>query len=96
MSDHLPLLAMLKQTKLLNKEPLAFQSRCLNDDKLRVANNHLMRKDWIGLLNGTTCNDKFNQFTDVVNQVLDEIGPVKTMRMEIHRTMDDNRARRGI
>ena len=40
-----------------------------------------MRKDWIGLLNGTTCNDKFNQFTDVVNQVLDDIGPIKTMRI---------------
>ena len=81
MSDHLPLLAMLKQTKLLNKEPLTFQSRCLNSDKLQVANHHLIRKDWIGLLNGTTCNDKFNQFTDLVNQVLDDIGPIKTMRI---------------
>ena len=43
MSDHLPYVAMLKQTKLLNKEPLTFQSRCLNDDKLQVANHRLMR-----------------------------------------------------
>ena len=29
-SDHLPSLAMLKQTKLLSKKPLTFRSRCLN------------------------------------------------------------------
>ena len=66
MSDHLALLVMLKQTKLLNKEPLTFQSRCLNGNKLKEENHHLMQKDWIGLLNGTTCNDKFNQFTEIV------------------------------
>ena len=31
LSDHLPVLTMLKQTKLLSKEPLTFTSRCLND-----------------------------------------------------------------
>ena len=81
MSDHLPLLAMLKQTKLLNKEPLTFQSRCLNETKLKEVNHHLMQKDWIGMLNGTTCNDKFNKFTEIVNETLDEIGPIKTVRI---------------
>ena len=50
-SDHLPTIVMLKQTRLLNKEPLTFKSRCLNDDKLKSANRKLMGKDWIGLLN---------------------------------------------
>ena len=40
-SDHLPLLAMLKQTQLLNTEPLEFESRCLNDKKLKHVNNIL-------------------------------------------------------
>ena len=44
MSDHLPLVALLKQTKVLNKEPLTSNSQCLNDDKLRKANHKLMRK----------------------------------------------------
>ena len=37
--DHLPTLAMLKQTKLLNKEPLTFSSRNLNEHKLKEINH---------------------------------------------------------
>ena len=33
-SDHLPLLCLAKQTKLLDKSPLEFESRSLNDNKL--------------------------------------------------------------
>ena len=75
-SDHLPLLAMLKQTHLLNTEPLEFNSRCLNDTKLKKVNSTLMNVDWIGLLTGTTSNQKFNQFSDKVESVLDEVAPV--------------------
>ena len=32
--DHLPLLCLVKQTKLLDKSPLEFESRSLNDNKL--------------------------------------------------------------
>ena len=32
-SDHLPSLVLLKQTKLLNKEPLEFESRTLNKNR---------------------------------------------------------------
>ena len=63
-SDHLPLLTMLKQTRLLNSEPLEFNSRCLNDKKLKHVNNILMNVDWIRLLTGTTSNQKFNQFSE--------------------------------
>ena len=80
-SDHLPSLVMLKQTKLLNKEPLTFKSRCLDDDKLKAVNHKLMGKDWIGLLTGTTCNEKFNQFSDTVNAVLDKAVPMKTVKI---------------
>ena len=81
MSDDLPLLTMLKQTKLLNQEPLTFQSRCLNETKLKEVKHRLMQKDWMGLLKGITCNDKFNQFTEIVNKTLDKIGPVKTVQI---------------
>ena len=32
--DHLPLLCLVKQTKLLDKSPLEFESRSLNENKL--------------------------------------------------------------
>ena len=81
MSDHLPLIAMLKQTKFLNKEPLTYESQCLNDSKLKEVNHCLMSIDWIGVLNGTTSNEKFNQFCDTVNRVLDQIAPKRTVKI---------------
>ena len=42
MSDHLPLVTMLKQTKVLNKEPIIFLSCCLNEDKLKKVSHLLM------------------------------------------------------
>ena len=80
-SDHLPLLAMLKQTRLLNTELLEFESRCLNDKKLKHVNNILMNVDWIGLLTGTTSNQNFNQFSDKVESVLDQVAPIKKVKI---------------
>ena len=80
-SDHLPILAMLKQTKLLNKDPLSFKSRCLNETKLKVVNHHLMEKDWISLLTGTTSSIKFDQFSNTENAVLDDIAPEKMVKI---------------
>ena len=76
-SDHLPTLVLLKQTKLLKQEPLICESRCLNDAKLKVVIHQLMRKDWIGLLAGSTCDKKFDQFSNILNKVLDEVAPIK-------------------
>ena len=80
-SDHLSLLAMLKQTRLLNTEPLEFESRCLDDKKLKCVNNILMNVDWIGLLTGTTSNQKFNQFSDKVESVLDQVASIKKVKI---------------
>ena len=85
MSDHLPILAMLKQTKLCNSEPITFNSRCLNDTKLKQVNTELMNVDWISLLNGMTSDEKFNQFSNKVDQILDEIAPVKEVRISAKR-----------
>ena len=93
MSDHLPLLVMLK---LLNKEPLTFQSRSLNETKLKEVDHHLMQKYWIGLLNGTTCNNKFNQFTEIVYETLDDIGPVKTMQISVEQRYVEPWMTRGL
>ena len=72
---------MLKQTQLLNTEPLEFNSRCLKDKKLKHVNSILMNVDWIGLLTGTTSNQKFNQFSDKVDSVLDLVAPVRKVKI---------------
>ena len=85
MSDHLPILTMLKQTKLHDPEPITFNSRCLDEQKLKQVNADLMTVDWIGILNGTTCDEKFNQFSEKVDQILDKIAPVKEVRISAQR-----------
>ena len=85
MSDHLPILTMLKQTKLRDSEPITFNSRCLDDKKLKQVNADLMKVDWIGILNGTMCDEKFNQFSEKIDQILDKIALVKEVRISAKR-----------
>ena len=40
-----------------------------------------MHVDWIGLLIGTTSNQKFNQFSDKVDSVLDQVAPIKKVKI---------------
>ena len=48
-----------------------------------------MRKDWIGLLTGTTCDEKFNQFSSIINTTLDEIAPSRTVKISAkHRYVE--------
>ena len=96
LSDHLPILAMLRQTKLINKEPLTFKSRCLNPEKLKRVNHLLMQKDWVGLLTGTTSSAKFDQLTNVIDCTLDEVSPVKTMRISAKRRFVEPWMTRGL
>ena len=50
-SDHMPLLCLVKQTKILDKEPLFFQSRAMTSSKLLDIKNKLLHVDWIAHLN---------------------------------------------
>ena len=85
MSDHLPILTLLKQTKLRDSDPITFNSRCLDEKKLKQVNADLMTVDWIGVLNGTTCDEKFNQFSEKVDKILDKTAPVKEVKISAKR-----------
>ena len=95
-SDHLLTIAMLKQMRLMNKEPIEFKSRCLNEIKLRQVNHELMRVDWIGVLTGMTSDEKFNQFSNRIEHVLDEITPVKHVRISAKRKFVEPWMTRGL
>ena len=40
-----------------------------------------MGLDWIGILTGMTSDIKFNQFSEKLNEVLDKVAPVKTVKI---------------
>ena len=55
MSDHLPSLILLKQTKIRDKIPITFESHQLNDDKIALIKEKLFEVDWNGELNSNDC-----------------------------------------
>ena len=84
-SDHLPLLCLVKQTKILDKSPLEFQSRALTDDKLHAIKNKLYKVDWIGQLSSDGCDNNFNIYSNILNEVMDEVTPLKTVWISAKR-----------
>ena len=77
-SDHLPSLLLLKQTKVKDKTPIELKSRNLNDKIMKI-NNELRSIDWNGLLNSNDCNTNFNTFCNEIKTSMDKVAPVKTI-----------------
>ena len=46
MTDHLPSLALLKQTNLLDNKPIEFESWNLTASKVKMINQELLKVDW--------------------------------------------------
>ena len=83
-SDHLPLITMMQQTRLADKSPLKYESRCLTEDKLNKVRNSLFQKDWIGLLNGTT-NENFDTFSQIISDELEKAAPKHVINISAKR-----------
>ena len=81
MSDHLPAVALLKQTKFTDKNPIEFLSRKLNDEKIKKINAKLHDIDWNGNLNSEDCNINFNKPFDLLHHVMDEVSPIVQIRI---------------
>ena len=81
MSDHLPAVALLKQTKYTDKSPIEFQRRKLNEEKISKINQKLHNVDWNGNLNSTDCNENFNKFCNLLQTNMDEVSPLVHIRI---------------
>ena len=79
MLDHMPILIMLKQTKVTDKTNLEFKGRNLNDAKMGIIREKLFAIDWIGELNHKTSSENFNKFCSIANTIMDEVSPEKTI-----------------
>ena len=75
MSDHMPLLTLLKQTKVMDKTNLEFKSRNLNDTKIGVIRDELFAVDWIGELNNKSSSENFTKFCSIVKGIMDKVSP---------------------
>ena len=84
-SDHLPSLLLLKQTKIRNKMPIEFQGRKLNKLKFKSIRRSLNQVDWQGALNSNDCNKNFDTFSNILEEKIEEIAPLKTIRISSRR-----------
>ena len=75
---------MMRQTRLADKSPLKYESRCLTEDKLSQVRNSLFQKDWVGLLNGTT-NANFDRFSQIISDELEKVAPKRVINISAKR-----------
>ena len=80
-SDHLPSIVLMKQTRLTDKSPIEFDSRNLTDDKISRIKSELMHVDWNGTLNNDDCSVNFENFCTKLNMIMDNIAPIKHIRI---------------
>ena len=81
MSDHLPTLMLLKQTKLVDKSPLVYRSRKLTEEKIQSTKEKLKEIDWNGVLNNKNCNTNFDKFNEELKRAMDDIAPEVAIRI---------------
>ena len=81
MSDHLPTLTLLKQTKVVDKSPLIYQSRRLTDQKIHTIKQLLRETDWNGILNKDNSSENFDLFTNELTNIMNRIAPIVTIRI---------------
>ena len=91
-SDHLPCIALMKQTRITDRSLLEFESRSLTPTKINCIKNKLLHIDWNGMLNSSDCNTNFDKFCDIIKNTMDEVAPTKHSNLAktvICGTMDD-------
>ena len=80
-SDHLPIIVLMKQTRLTDKSPIEFDSRNLTEEKISRIKTELMHVDWNGILSSDDCSENFERFCNKVKDTMDDIAPIKHVRI---------------
>ena len=80
-SDHLPLLILLKQTKLICNKPIEFKTRKLNAKNIKLIKYKLHQVDWTKHLSSNSCSENFDLFIAKVNEIMDNVSPLIKIRI---------------
>ena len=96
MSDHLPILTLLRQTKIKNNIPLIFESRKLNDKTLNAIKLELDHINWDEKLIGLDCNENFNIFTTLLDIIMQKHSPLRRIKISSKRIYIEPWMSRGL
>ena len=80
-SDHLPLLFLLKQTKLLDNKLIEFESRKLDEKSIMLIKQKLLQVDCTRHLNATNCSENFDLFSSTLNEIMDLVSPLVKVKI---------------
>ena len=95
-SDHLPLLILLKQTKLICNKPIEFETRKLNAKNIKLIIYILYQVDWTKHLSSNSCSENFDFFTAKVNEIMDSVSPLIKIRISAKRRYREPWMTRGL
>ena len=95
-SDHLPLVALLRQTKITDRSPIEFVSRRLNATKISRIHQELRTIDWNGILNSKDINVNTNQFMSEMEAIMNTEAPLQTIRISGKRCYKEPWITKGI
>ena len=80
-SNHLPIITMMKQTKVTDKSAIEFYSCKLNSNKIHQINEEIHTVDLNGVLNSEDCNENFNIFCDILHESMNKVAPLQHVRI---------------
>ena len=95
-SDHLPILTLLRQTRLKNNSPLIFESRNLNEKNLKLLNTALHQTNWDNIITGENCNENYNTLIKLINNTMDKFSPLQKIRISSKRIFIEPWMSRGL
>ena len=92
----MPVLVLLKQTKLLDNKPIKFESRKLNGKSITLIKQKLFQVDWTRHLNATNCSENFDLFSFKLNEIMDSVSPLVKVKISAKRKYHEPWMTRGL
>ena len=90
LSDHLPSVCLLKQTKHVCKELLKFKARNMTDKKINNIKNILYNIVWLSnIFNKLDPNTAFDNLTTIIRQTINLVAPEHVVTISAKNTFTE-------
>ena len=89
-SDHLPIIVTLDNLNPYSKAAKPIITRKLDANKMDLMNERLNAEDWEGILHNKNTNESFNVFHKIVQKHLNDIAPLKTVKIPPKKLIRDD------
>ena len=95
-SDHFPLLLKTTNNLLHTRKPKEVTTRNINQERCNEINQVIKNQDWNTLLIERDTNDAFNVFHDILQNTLDTICPIHTIKLSKKNTIREPWLTKGL